>query len=40
LALKTGCDRRFLCRQRDLFAECVVRLDGLFGVLGIRHDWV
>jgi hypothetical protein len=31
---------RFLCRQRGLFAKCVLRLDGLLGVLGIRHDRV
>jgi hypothetical protein len=30
--------RRFLCRQRDLLAECVLRLDGLFGGLGVGHD--
>jgi hypothetical protein len=29
---------RFLRRQRDLFAECNLRLDGLLVVLGVRHD--
>jgi hypothetical protein len=31
---------RFLRRQQDLFAECVLRLDGLLGILGIGHDRV
>jgi hypothetical protein len=30
---------RFLRRQHDLFAECVLRLDGHLRVLGVGHDW-
>jgi hypothetical protein len=30
--------RRFLYRQWDLLADCVLPLDGLFGGLGVRHD--
>jgi hypothetical protein len=30
--------QRFLRRQRDLLAECVLRLDGHFGGLGVGHD--
>jgi hypothetical protein len=30
--------RRFLRRQRDLLAKCVLRLDGLFGGLIVEHD--
>jgi hypothetical protein len=34
--------RRFLHGQRDCLAECVLRLDGHLGCLGLRHDrvWV
>jgi hypothetical protein len=28
----------FLHKQRDLLAECFLRLDGLFGGLGVGHD--
>jgi hypothetical protein len=31
---------RFLRRQWYLVAECVLWLDGHFGSLGVRHDWV
>jgi hypothetical protein len=31
---------RFLHRQWYLLAECVLRLDGRFGSLGVRNDWV
>jgi hypothetical protein len=31
---------RFLCRQPYLYAECVLRLDGRFGGLGVGHDRV
>jgi hypothetical protein len=31
---------RFLHRQRYLLAECILRLDGRFGGLGVGHDLV
>jgi hypothetical protein len=31
---------RFLHRQRYLLAECILRLDGRFGGLGVGHDRV
>jgi hypothetical protein len=30
--------RRFLHRQWDLLVECVLWLDGLFGILRVSHD--
>jgi hypothetical protein len=30
--------RRFLHRQQDLLAECLLRLDGFFGDLRVGHD--
>jgi hypothetical protein len=31
---------RFLCGQQDCLAECVLRLDGHLGSLGLGHDQV
>jgi hypothetical protein len=31
---------RLLRRQRYLLAECILRLDGVFGGRGVGHDWV